>query len=124
MNAYETKPITLRSERVGIWLVVLTLCAIAVAVAIRRLTALAHPSLNTASPAAALDMLFAAKAGLTRGHVIAGLALAMLIPAQLSARVRYRFPSVHRWLGRALVVIGVVVGVTGYAMATIPIGGW
>jgi uncharacterized membrane protein len=100
------------------------LCGIAVAVAIRRLVALAYPSLNHASPAAALDALFAAKAGLTRGHVIAGLALAVSMPVQLSARVRDRFPSIHRWLGRILMVVGIVVGLTGYAMVIVPIGGW
>jgi uncharacterized membrane protein len=120
----EIKPIALTSERAGIWPVVLTLCAIAVAVAIRRLTALADPTLNNASPAAALDALFVAKAGLTRGHVIAGLVLAGLIPVQLSARVRHRFPSMHRWLGRTLMVVGIAVSLTGYAMVTVPIGGW
>jgi uncharacterized membrane protein len=124
MNAHEMTPIARTSERAGLWAIVFTLCGIAVAVAIRRLAVLADPSLNNASPAAALDALFAAKAGLTRGHVIAGLALALFIPVQLSARVRDRSPSVHRWLGRTVIVVGIVVGVTGYAMVTVPIGGW
>jgi uncharacterized membrane protein len=118
------KPIAPASERPGVWLVVLALCAIAVAVAIRRLMVLADPAPNGASPAAALDALFAAKAGLTRGHVIAGLALVLLIPVQLSARVRGQFLGVHRWLGRTLMVTGMVVGLSGYAMVAIPIGGW
>jgi uncharacterized membrane protein len=120
----QMKPIARTSERADIWSIVLTLCGIAVAVAIRRLATLANPSVNNASPAAALDALFAAKAALTRGHVIAGLALVMLIPVQLSARVRDRFPSIHRWLGRSLMVVGAVVGLTGYAMVAVPVGGW
>jgi uncharacterized membrane protein len=118
------KPIVPASERTGVWAVVLALCAIAAAVSIRRLVVLANPVSNSASPAAALDSLFAAKAGLTRGHVIAGLALAVLIPVQLSARIRRQFPVVHRWLGRTLMIIGIVVGLSGYAMVAIPIGGW
>jgi uncharacterized membrane protein len=118
------KPIAQTPERTGVWWVVLALTAIAVAVAIRRLLLLGAPDTSNASPAAALDALFAAKAGLTRGHVIAGLVLVLLIPVQLSARVRSRFPVVHRWLGRALMVIGIVVGLSGYAMVAIPIGGW
>jgi uncharacterized membrane protein len=118
------RPLARTSEGAGTWSIVLTLCGIAVIVAIRRLATLANPSLNNASPAAALDALFAAKAGLTRSHAIAGLALAMLIPVQLSARVRDRFPIIHRWLGRTLMVVGIVVGLTGYAMATVPVGGW
>jgi uncharacterized membrane protein len=111
-------------ERAGIWLVVLPLCAIGATVAIRRLTLLDHPSLNNRSPAAALDALFAAKAALTRGHVIPGLVLVLLMPVQLSARVRNRFPTVHRWLGRTLMIVGLVVGLTGYAMVAVPVGGW
>jgi uncharacterized membrane protein len=118
------KSIAQTPERTGVWWVVLVLTAIAVAVAVRRLLLLASPVTSNASPAAALDALFAAKAGLTRGHVIAGLVLLLLIPVQLSARVRSRFPVVHRWLGRALMVIGIAVGLSGYAMVAIPIGGW
>jgi hypothetical protein len=103
---------------------VLSLCAIAIAVSIRRLIALSYPALDDASDAAALDALFAAKAALTRVHVAAGLGLALLIPLQLSSRLRARMPHVHRRLGRLALVLGIVVGTTGYGMVTIPIGGW
>jgi uncharacterized membrane protein len=111
-------------ERRGLWAAVFLLCAIAAAASIRRLILLAHPALNSASPSAALDAVFAAKAGLTRGHVIAGLALAVFLPVQLSVRVRSRFPGLHRWLGRTLVVTGIAVGLSGYAMVASPVGGW
>ena len=110
------------SERRGFWLVVLFLCAIAFVVSIRRLIALNGPTGGT-SNVAVLDAAFAAKEGLTRGHVIAGLVLALAIPLQLSARIRRRYPRVHRWLGRALMVVGLAVGASGYAMVAAPIGG-
>jgi hypothetical protein len=111
------------SERRILWAAVLFLCAVAVAVSIRRLIALAGSPASSASPLAALDAVFAAHADLTRAHVIAGLLLALAIPMQLSARVRRRFPHVHRWLGRTLMIAGIGVALTGYAMVATPIGG-
>ena len=49
--------------------------------------------------------------------------MAVAIPVQLSATIRGRHLRLHRWLGRMLVGIGVLVGVTGYAMALAPVGG-
>jgi hypothetical protein len=110
-------------ERPALWIAIVTLCGIAIAVSIRRLMALAAPVAANPSPLAALDALFVSKAALTRAHVIAGLALALLIPFQLSSRVRRRFPAVHRWVGRTLMIVGIAVGLTGYAMVATPIGG-
>lgn len=90
---------------------------------IRRLIALNGPTAGGTSHFAVLDATFVAKEGLTRAHVIAGLVLALAIPLQLSARIRRRYPRVHRWLGRALMVVGLVVGFSGYAMVGAPIGG-
>ena len=110
-------------ERRIFWAAVMVLCTIATAVSIRRLVTLADSSVTSASPLAALDALFAARAGLTRTHVIAGLLLALFIPVQLSAGVRGRFPHLHRWVGRTLMIVGIVVGLSGYAMVVTPIGG-
>jgi hypothetical protein len=110
-------------ERRIFWAAVVVLCTIATAVSIRRLVALADSSATSASPLAALDAMFAAKAGLTRAHVVTGLLLALCIPVQLSARIRRRFPHIHRWLGRTLMIVGIVVGLSGYAMVVTPIGG-
>jgi uncharacterized membrane protein len=104
-----------------VWAVVLVLCAIAVIASIRRLGLLSGSGGSGAS--ADLDALFAAKASLTRGHILPGLLLVLLIPIQLSTAVRRRWPGVHRWLGRLLMVAGLGVGLTGYAMVAIPIGG-
>jgi hypothetical protein len=113
----------LSPERRVLWLVVLSLCAIAAAVSVRRLITLADPAASGTSPLAALDRQFAAHAGLTRGHALAGLVLALLIPVQLSARLRGRLPALHRWMGRALVIVGIGVALTGYAMVAAPVGG-
>jgi uncharacterized membrane protein len=113
-----------RGERRTFWIAVLALCAIAVAISIRRLSVLADPPSTAASDAAALDALFAAKSELTGSHVLSGLVLAVLIPIQLSARVRQRYPRVHRWLGRVLLLVGILVGVTAYGMMVAPVGGW
>jgi hypothetical protein len=110
-------------ERRIFWAAVVVLCTIATAVSIRRLVALADSSHPSPSPLAALDALFAARAGLTRTHVIAGLLLALFIPVQLSAGVRGRFPHLHRWVGRTLMIVGIVVGLSGHAMVVTPIGG-
>jgi hypothetical protein len=111
------------AERPGMRAVVLVLVTIAVAASIRRLVALDHPFVGGPAQMAALDALFVAKAALTRSHVVAGLALALFIPVQLSARIRRRFPRVHRWLGRLLMIVGIFVGLSGYAMVVVPIGG-
>jgi len=106
----------------GFWFVLLLVCAIAAAASIRRLVVLAHPAAGDANPMLALDALFLSKAGLTRTHVIAGLVLAVLIPLQVSA-LRDRFPAVHRWLGRTAMLAGLAVGLSGYAMVAVPVGG-
>jgi hypothetical protein len=111
-------------ERRGFWVVVFLLCAIALVVSIRRLVALAEPAAGGSSEFAVLNAVFAAKPGLTRSHVIAGLVLALAIPLQLSARARQTFPAFHRWLGRFLMAVGVTVGISGYAMVAAPVSGW
>jgi hypothetical protein len=118
------RPTHIPTERTVLWAAIVVLCGIAVAVSIRRLIALADPVSAAEASSAPIEALFAANPGLTRGHVVAGLLLALLLPIQLSARVRGRFPRVHRWLGRFLMVSGMIAGLTGYAMVTRPIGGW
>jgi uncharacterized membrane protein YozB (DUF420 family) len=107
-------------EHRAFWPVIGVLCAIAVAASVRRLLALAQP---TDAATSSLDALFAAKAGLTRIHVMAGLAFALVVPMQLSSRIRGRWPALHRWLGRVFLIVGVIVGLSGYAMTVVPVGG-
>jgi predicted membrane protein DUF2306 len=110
-------------ERRSFWIAVAALCAIAAAASIRRLIVLADPGTGGAAPLAALDAAFAAKAALTRGHVIAGLAFALALPLQFSARLRGRRPRVHRWVGRLLVALGLGLGVSAFPLVAAPVGG-
>jgi uncharacterized membrane protein len=57
-------------------------------------------------------------------HVVLGVYLA-LTPFQFVKRIRSRHLAYHRWAGRVLVSIGVVVGVTALFMGlVIPFSGW
>jgi hypothetical protein len=112
------------NERRGFWLVLYLLCGIAIAASIRRLIALGHPPSSGIPQFDEMDSFFLMKPGLTRSHVIAGAMLAAAIPVQFSARVRTRYPRVHRWMGRVLVPLGIAIAATGYAMALNPVGGW
>jgi hypothetical protein len=115
---------TSRGERRLLWVVVLALCAIAVAISIRRLSLLAGPAATGRADAGDLDGLFGAKPLLTGSHVLSGLVLALSIPLQLSTRVRRQYPRVHRWLGRFVLLVGLLVGVSAYGMMLAPMGGW
>src|SRR5689334_14431195 len=115
MNPVAELNVTPRTRQV-LRAVAFALIGVAVAASIRRLVALADPLDGAPSVVAGLDALFAAKAKLTRAHVVPGLVLALVIPVQLSPRVRGRFPTVHRWVGRVALLDGVIVGLTGYAM--------
>jgi uncharacterized membrane protein len=58
-------------------------------------------------------------------HVVLGGLYLALAPFQFVRRIRSRHLSYHRWVGRMLVSIGLVVGVTGLFMGMfIPIAGW
>ena len=113
-----------RGERRVFWVAVLTLCAIAVAISIRRLVLLGGLPANGDPDSAALDAFAAAKRLLTGGHVLSGLVLAIAIPVQLSSRVRRRYLRVHRWLGRLVLFVALLVGVSAYGMMSAPVGGW
>jgi hypothetical protein len=111
-------------ERRSFWFAVFLLCGIAIAVSIRRLVVLAGPIPLGASNFDELDAAFAAKRTLTAAHVLVGLVLAVAIPIQFSSRIRNRYRRVHRWLGRFLLLIGLMVGVSAFGMMARPVGGW
>ncbi len=57
-------------------------------------------------------------------HVFAAIAALALGPVQFSARVRQNYASLHRWSGRAYLLIGVLVGGSaGLYMAQFAFGG-
>jgi predicted membrane protein DUF2306 len=111
------------AERSIFWAVLLALCAIAIAISIRRLTALSGSPSNRVPELAALDDFFAGKPMLTRAHIAIGLAFALALPVQLSVRVRSKYPSLHRRLGRWLLLLGLLVAISAYGMVAVPVGG-
>jgi hypothetical protein len=67
---------------------------------------------------------FAEHRTLTRWHIFSGGLFIVLAPLQLAGPVRRRFPVLHRWSGRFLLVIGSIAAVTGlYFGIVLPIAG-
>ena len=92
---------------------------IAVAVVIRRAIALAHPPQSAPPQLAQLDAAFASHAALTLAHILPALAFVLLTP----------FVYIRRFAGAAwpkllLFPLGLVVGLTAYAMSKYSVGGW
>lgn len=91
---------------------------VAVAVVVRRLVAIVHPSQSAPAQMAALDAVFASHAALTLAHIVPAIAFVLLTP----------FVFLHRtgtaWAERLLYSLGIVVGVTAYAMSAYSVGGW
>jgi hypothetical protein len=100
--------------KVGFWICV----TIAVAVVLRRVVALAHPTQGGSSPTAGLDAVFASHAALTLAHILPAMAFVLLTPLVLSRR-----PGAL-WAERLFFPLGAVVGVTAYAMSVYSVGGW
>src|ERR1700757_4898869 len=92
--------------------------AISVAVVVRRLVAIVHPSQSAPPQLAVLDAAFASHAALTIAHIVPAMAFVLLTPFVLLRRTQ------AAWAERLLFPLGAVVGVTAYAMNTYSIGGW
>ncbi len=100
--------------KVGFWGCVV----IAVAVVLRRLVALVHPSQGAGSPMAALDAVFGSHAGLTLAHILPAMAFVLVTPFVLAGRRN------ALWAERLFYPLGLVVGLTAYAMSLYAVGGW
>ncbi len=109
-----TKPAPL-ALRIGFWFCT----AIAVAVVIRRIIVLASSPQPSSAPTAALDLAFANHAVLTLAHIIPALVFVLLAPV-----VMFRKGTRFAWVNTLLYPVGVVVGLTAYAMSAYSIGGW
>jgi hypothetical protein len=104
-----------RLLRAGFWICIV----IAIAVVVRRITALAHPPQSPPPQMAGLDEAFASHAALTLAHVLPALAFVALLA------LTYFRPFAHAlWIERLLFPIGAIVGITAYAMSAFAIGGW
>jgi len=98
----------------GFWVSI----AISVAVVVRRLVAIAHPSLSAPVQIATLDATFASHAALTVAHIVPAMAFVLLTPFVFLRRAG------TAWAERLLFPLGAVVGVTAYAMSAYSVGGW
>ncbi len=102
--------------KIGFWFCMV----IAIAVVIRRLVALSTPPSPSAPPQlAGLDIYFAAHAALTYVHILCALAFVLLLPLLFWRRTRNSAA-----LQRAIFPLGVIVGITAYAMSVHAVGGW
>lgn len=97
---------------IGFWVCIV----IAVAAAARRFVTLVRPS--AASVMSGLDATFASHTTLTLAHIIPATAFVVLVPFVLFRA------SDKRWLERVLLLLGVIVGLTAYAMSVDAFGGW
>ncbi len=102
--------------RVGFWFCIV----IAVAVVIRRVVALStSPSTSAPPQLAGLDAWFASHAALTYVHILCALAFVLVLPLLFWHRTRS-----SRTLQRAVFPLGLIVGLTAYAMSAYAVGGW
>ena len=92
---------------------------IAVTVVIRRIVALAHPSASGPPELAGLDAVFASHSALTLAHIIPAMAFVLVTPFLFLRRF-----AGAEWPRRAIYPLGLIVGLTAYAMSRYPIGGW
>jgi hypothetical protein len=98
----------------GFWFCVV----IAIAVVLRRLLALAHPTQGGPAALSGLDTSFASHAYLTIAHIIPAAIFVLL-----SAYLLFRRGS-GQWPERLFFLFGAITGATAYGMSSYAIGGW
>jgi hypothetical protein len=106
---------TPRWLRVGFWVCTL----IALAAVVRRMIALDFPSSSGPPQMVELDRIFTFHRALTYAHILPALAFVVVTPFAIFRRF-----SRLTWPERWLFPLGVVVGMTAYAMSVDAVGGW
>jgi len=105
------------------WVGLILLCLIGAAAVLRRMVVLASPARNVPAQLAGLDAAFAAKRVLTLIHIVPALLLLLLVPFQFSRRFRCRHLRAHRWIGRSVIILGLLIGLSAIPMSQTPVGG-
>jgi hypothetical protein len=102
-----------------LWAITLLLMLIGVAIVVRRTLALFSPSPAPANfpEAAAMDAGFVRHPLLTMLHITPGLLFILLAPLQFVRRLRNRKPKLHRWIGRLVLVSGLIIGGSALVMS-------
>jgi hypothetical protein len=108
-----------------VWSLTLLLVAIGLLAVARRAYVLLIPPPVPAFPAAAaMDAGFAKERALTLLHILPAGLFMVLMPLQFVSRIRERRIGWHRWSGRLLVMLGLIIGPTALALSySTPIGG-
>jgi uncharacterized membrane protein len=114
------------SARRLIWWGAVLLVVIGMAAVTRRTLVLLWPGIFSGAngPAAALDGGFARHKALTLVHILPGGLFLSVGLLQFLSGIRRKNIQIHRWMGRVLVVCGIIVGVTALVMSfSMNIGG-
>jgi hypothetical protein len=90
-----------------------------VAAVIRRLVALSRPATSGPEQLVQLDAAFASHSALTLAHILPAMAFVLIIPF-----VFWRRTASLRWPYALLFPLGVIVGITAFAMNRFAVGGW
>ena len=109
-----------------LWFAVCFLVLIGLAAVTRRTLVLLWPSMfgGNFAPTAALDAGFAKHRALTLVHILPGGLFLSLALLQFVPGIRQKHLQFHRWMGRVLVVCGLIIGVSALIMSfTMNIGG-
>ena len=102
-----------------LWTAVIFLVVIGIAAVTRRTLVLFWPAqfAGRASPAAALDAGFARHMALTLLHILPGGLFLVLATMQFMPSIRQQHLQFHRWMGRVLVICGLIIGVSALVMS-------
>ena len=103
-----------------VWFAVIFLVLIGIAAVTRRTLVLLWPgqfSGGQANPAAALDAGFARQKALTLVHILPGALFLSLGALQFLPGMRQKHLPFHRWSGRFLVALGLVIGTSALTMS-------
>jgi hypothetical protein len=100
--------------RVGFW----GCTVIAIVVVLRRVMALISPT-RVPPQMAGLDGAFASHMALTLAHILPALTFVLIAPLVVFRRFEH-----VRWAEGFVYPLGVLVGLTAYAMSTFAVGGW
>lgn len=109
-----------------VWTLTLLLVTIGLLAVTRRTYVLLNAPHAPArfAAAAAMDAGFANQHALTLLHILPAGLFMILMPLQFVGRIRERWIVWHRWAGRLLIILGLIVGPSALVLSyTTPVGG-